>query len=198
MQRSSTRRPRDLRSIAVFLASRDGEDASLREMAYEVGAQIAERGIELVYGGGGSGLMGALSRGALDHRGRVYGVIPGFMVEREWARSDEPGLQLEVVGTMHQRKATMAERADAFLVLPGGLGTLEEMFEVWTWQTLGLHAKPLGLLNPAGFWDPLVMMLDRIAEHGFMSRGLVDALVVDTDLPRVLDGLAAQVVAARR
>ncbi|MFD1826136.1 TIGR00730 family Rossman fold protein [Mumia zhuanghuii] len=195
MQRSSSR---PLASLAVFLGSRDGNDPALVEMAYEVGAQIAEREIELVYGGGGSGLMGALSRGALDHRGRVYGVIPSFMVEREWGRRDEPGLEMQVVGSMHQRKAMMADRADAFLVLPGGLGTLEEMFEVWTWQTLGLHTKPLGLLNPGGFWDPLVAMLDRIADSDFMSRGLVDALVVDDDLPNVLDGLAAQIVAARR
>ncbi len=171
------------------MASRDGNDSSLLEMAYEVGAQIAERGIELVYGGGGSGLMGAVSRGALDRRGRVYGVIPSFMVEREWGRTGEPGLEMHVVDTMHQRKAMMTARADAFLVLPGGLGTLEEMFEVWTWQTLGLHAKPLGLLNPDGFWDPLVAMLDRIAGTGFMSRELVDALVVDADLPTVIEGL---------
>lgn len=174
------------------MASRDGNDSSLLEMAYEVGAEIAERDIELVYGGGGSGLMGAVSRGALDHRGRVYGVIPSFMVEREWGRVEEPGLQMHVVETMHERKAMMTARADAFVVLPGGLGTLEEMFEVWTWQTLGLHAKPLGLLNTDGFWDPLVAMLDRIAGTGFMSRELVDDLVVDSDLPAVLDGLAAR------
>lgn len=186
-----------VRSVAVFLASRDGEDSSLREMAYEVGAQLAEREIELVYGGGSRGLMGAVSQGALDHRGRVYGVIPTFMVEREWARADEPGLEQHVVATMHQRKAMMTERADAFLVLPGGIGTLEEMFEVWSWQTLGLHAKPLGLLNPDGFWDPMVAMLDRIAERGFMSRSLVDALVVADDLPDALVGLARQVLAAR-
>ena len=195
MQRSS---PRPLGSLAVFLGSRDGNDPALLEMAYEVGAQIAEREIELVYGGGGSGLMGALSRGALDHRGRVCGVIPTFMVDREWGRPEEPGLEMHIVDTMHQRKAVMTDRADAFLVLPGGLGTLEEMFEVWTWQTLGLHAKPLGLLNPGGFWDSLLAMLDRIADGAFMSRGLVQALVVDDDLPTVLDGLAAQVVTARR
>ncbi|TNC50650.1 TIGR00730 family Rossman fold protein [Mumia zhuanghuii] len=195
MQRSSTH---PLGSLAVFLGSRDGNDPALLEMAYEVGAQIAEREIELVYGGGGSGLMGALSRGALDHRGRVCGVIPTFMVDREWGRPDEPGLEMHIVDTMHQRKAVMTDRADAFLVLPGGLGTLEEMLEVWTWQTLGLHAKPLGLLNPGGFWDPLVAMLDRIADGAFMSRGLVQALVVDDDLPTVLDRLAAQAATARR
>ncbi|MGH1562182.1 TIGR00730 family Rossman fold protein [Mumia sp. DW29H23] len=192
MRRSPSDQP--IRSLAVFLASRDGNDPALLEMAYEVGAQIAERDIELVYGGGGSGLMGAVSRGALDYRGQVYGVIPSFMVQREWGRTDEPGLEMKVVGTMHERKAMMTERADAFLVLPGGLGTLEEMFEVWTWQTLGLHAKPLGLLNPGGFWDPLVAMLDRIAGHAYMSRDLVDALVVDADLPTVIAGLERRVV----
>lgn len=195
MQRSSSR---PLASLGVFLGSSNGDDPALVECAYEVGAQLAEREIELVYGGGGGGLMGALSRGALDHGGRVCGVIPTFMVDREWGRGDEPGLEMHVVGTMHERKAMMTARSDAFLVLPGGLGTLEEMFEVWTWQTLGLHAKPLGVLNPDGFWDPLVTMLDQVAEAGFMRRNLVGALVVDADLPTVLDGLAAQIVDARR
>ena len=122
--------------------------------------------------------MGRLSQGVLDGGGRVYGVIPRFMVEREWGRLHEPGIQMHVVETMHERKAMMAERADAFLTLPGGLGTLEELFEVWTWQTLALHSKPVGLLNTDGFWDPLVETLDRLADHGFMDRSTVDELVV--------------------
>src|SRR5918998_2490423 len=112
--------------------------------------------------------MGRLPQGVLDHGGGVYGVIPEFMVEREWARLHEPGVQLHVVRTMHERKALMTERAQAFLTLPGGLGTLEELFEVWSWQTLQLHAKPVGLLNAGRFFDPLVEMLRRVTTHGFM------------------------------
>lgn len=178
-----------IQRLAIFLGSRDGADPRFGDDAYAVGKELAERGIELVYGGGGNGLMGRVSQGVLDGGGRVYGVIPRFMVEREWGRLHEPGVQLHVVETMHQRKAMMAERAEAFLTLPGGLGTLEELFEIWTWQTLALHAKPVGLLNNDGFWDPLVTTLDRMAEAGFMSRETVDGLVVAPDLERALAGL---------
>lgn len=184
--------PAPIERLAVFLGSRDGDDPRFAESAYDVGRGLAERGIELVYGGGGGGLMGRLSQGVLDAGGRVYGVIPRFMVEREWGRLHEPGVQMHVVDTMHQRKAMMAERAQAFLTLPGGLGTLEELFEVWTWQTLALHAKPVGLLNSDGFWDPLVAMLERVTEHDFMSTSTLDGLVVAPDLDAALAGLAAR------
>jgi uncharacterized protein (TIGR00730 family) len=115
------------------------------------------------------------------------------MVEREWGRMHEPGVELHVVATMHERKAMMTERAQAFLTLPGGLGTLEELFEVWTWQTLALHAKPIGLLNADGFWDPLIETLRRITTHGFMSRSTLDGLVVEDDLDAALTGLAARI-----
>jgi len=176
--------------LGVFLGSSDGDEPRFAATAYQVGRDLAERGIELVYGGGGGGLMGRLSQGVLDHGGRVYGVIPEFMVEREWGRLHEPGVQTHVVTTMHERKAMMTERAQAFLTLPGGLGTLEEMFEVWTWQTLGLHAKPIGLLNTDGFWDPLVETLRRVTTHGFMHPSTLDALVVEADLDAALAALA--------
>lgn len=176
--------------LAVFLGSRDGTDPALADAAYAVGRGLGERGIELVYGGGGSGLMGRISQGVLDAGGRVYGVIPRFMVEREWGRVHQPGVELHVVETMHDRKAMMARRAQAFLTLPGGLGTLEELFEVWTWQTLSLHAKPVGLFNAGGFWDPLVQTLHRLADAGFMDAATVDALVVGDDLDDVLRRLA--------
>lgn len=176
--------------LGIFLGSSSGDDPRFARRAYAVGEDLAERGIELVYGGGGGGLMGELSQGVLDRGGRVYGVIPEFMVEREWGRLHEPGVQTHVVRTMHERKAMMTERAQAFLTLPGGLGTLEELFEVWTWQTLGLHAKPIGLLNVDGFWDPLVAMLRRITDHGFMARAPMDGLVVEADLDAALAGLA--------
>jgi uncharacterized protein (TIGR00730 family) len=181
-----------IQRLAIFLGSRDGSDPRFGDGAHAVGRELADRGIELVYGGGGGGLMGRLSQGVLDGGGRVYGVIPRFMVEREWGRLHEPGVQMHVVETMHQRKAMMAERADAFLTLPGGLGTLEELFEVWTWQTLALHAKPVGLLNTDGFWDPLVATLDQLVDAGFMSRSTVDGLVVAPDLGAALEGLEAR------
>lgn len=179
-----------VKRLAVFLGSRDGSDPALGDAAYDVGRGLAERGVELVYGGGGSGLMGRISQGVLDGGGHVYGVIPRFMVEREWARIAEPGVELHVVDTMHERKALMAGRADAFLTLPGGLGTLEELFEVWTWRTLGLHTKPLGLLNTGGFWDPLVATLRRLADSDLMDHATVDALVVADTLDDALTRLS--------
>ena len=187
-----TERSGEIRRLAVFLGSSDGTDPRFAASAYDVGRGLAERGIELVYGGGGSGLMGRLSQGVLDGGGRVFGVIPRFMVDREWGRVHEPGVTMHVVDTMHERKARMAERAQAFLALPGGLGTLEELFEVWTWQTLALHAKPVGLLDDGGYWAPLVEMLHRVADHGFMARATVDGLVVAGELDAALDGLAAR------
>ena len=180
--------------LAVFLGSRDGNDPEHARAAYAVGKGLAERGIELVYGAGGAGLMGRISQGAIDGGGRVFGVIPRFMVDREWGRVEgEAGVQTVVVESMHDRKALMADRAEAFLALPGGLGTLEELFEVWTWQTLLLHRKPVGLLNLGGFWDPLVEMMHRIADAGFMAAETVDALVVSDDLDEVLQQLSTQI-----
>ena len=176
-----------LQRLAIFLGSSPGSDPRFAETAYAVGRELAARQIELVYGGGRGGLMGQVSQGVLDHGGRVYGVIPRFMVEREWARLHEERVELHVVETMHERKAMMAVRADAFLTLPGGLGTLEELFEVWTWQTLGLHPKPVGLLNTDGFWDPLVTMLHRVAEVGFMKPQTVADLVVAPTLDAALE-----------
>lgn len=173
-------------SLAVFLGSRTGTDPELARFAYDLGAELAHRDIELVYGAGGSGLMGQLSQGAIEAGGRVFGVIPRFMVEREWARAPQPRVTVHVVETMHERKAQMAKRADAFLALPGGLGTLEELFEIWTWGTLGLHSKPIGLLNHGGFWDPLLATLQRIADAGFVDHRVVDGLVVGSTLDDVL------------
>ena len=179
-----------IQRLAIFLGSRDGSDPAYSSLAYDVGRTLAGRDIELVYGGGAAGLMGRVSQGVLDGGGHVYGVIPRFMVEREWARLHQEGVEMHVVDTMHERKAMMSVRADAFLVLPGGLGTLEELFEVWTWKTLGLHSKPLGLLNHDGFWDPMVAMLHQLADADFMDAQTVRDLVVESTLDAALDGLA--------
>jgi uncharacterized protein (TIGR00730 family) len=180
-----------LRRLAVFCGSADGVDPRLVEAAYDVGTGLARRGIGLVYGAGGRGLMGRVSQGALDAGGEVIGVIPRAMVEREWGRDDLT--EVHVVETMHERKALMAEHADAFLCLPGGLGTLEEIFEVWSWRQIDFLDDPVGLLNVAGFWDPLLGALRGLVDSGFVRQEVLDDLVVADDLDGALSGLASRI-----
>lgn len=180
-----------IQRIAVFCGSAPGSDPQLAEAAYVVGRGLAERGIGLVYGAGGRGLMGAVSQGALDAGGEVVGVIPRFMVEREWGRADLD--QLHVVETMHERKALMAQQADAFLCLPGGLGTLEEIFEVWSWRQIDTLDDPVGFLNTAGFWDPLLTALRGLVDAGFVHPDVLADLVVADTLDDALAGLSARV-----
>jgi len=176
-----------MRRLAVFLASSDGHDPAHAELAAAVGAELASRGIGLVYGGGRRGLMGALADGALQAGGEVIGVMPRSMVAREWAH--EQVTDLLICDSMHERKALMAEHADAFVALPGGLGTLEEIFEVWSWRQLGFHAKPVGLLDAGGFWTPLLDALRGIAGSGFLPPSTLDDLAVAPELPALLDAL---------
>ncbi|MFF5637737.1 TIGR00730 family Rossman fold protein [Streptomyces sp. NPDC012825] len=176
-----------MRRLAVFLASSDGHDPAYAELAAEVGADLARRGIGLVYGGGRTGLMGVVADAALKAGGEVVGVIPRSMIEREWAH--EGVTELVVCDTMHERKAIMADRADAFAALPGGLGTLEEIFEVWSWRQLGFHAKPVGLLDAGGFWTPLLGALRGISATGFLAASTLDDLAVAPDLPGLLEAL---------
>lgn len=179
-----------MRSVAVFCASTPGHDPALRDAAYDAGRAIAERGLTLVYGAGGGGLMGDVSQGALDAGGEVVGFIPTLMVEREWGRGDLT--EFHEVDTMHTRKAGMADRADAFLTLPGGLGTLEEIFEVWTWRTIGYHSKPVGFLDTAGFWRPMFDALQGIVDAGFVRQSVLDDVVIEPTIERALDALAAK------
>jgi len=166
------------KSIAVFCASADGARPEYRAAAAEVGRIMAERGIGLIYGGGNTGLMGAVADAALAAGGHVVGVIPHVLVDLEVAHQGVT--ELHVTDTMHTRKAMMAARADAFFILPGGFGTLEEMFEVLAWQTLKLHAKPVVLLNVAGFYDTLLGFLDVCDREGMLrgNRGIL--LVANT------------------
>jgi uncharacterized protein (TIGR00730 family) len=176
-----------MRRVAVFLASSDGNDPAYAELAAEVGSGLARRGIGLVYGGGRRGLMGVVADSALEAGGEVIGVMPRSMVEREWAH--EGVTRLVICDSMHERKALMAEHADAFVALPGGLGTLEEVFEVWSWRQLGFHAKPVGFLDAGGFWTPLLDALRGIADAGFLPEPTLDDLAVAPDLPGLLEAL---------
>ena len=159
-----------------------------RETAQYVGRILAERGIQLVYGGGCVGLMGAMADATLHHGGRVIGVIPESLVAKEVAHKGLPDLR--VVESMHERKALMAELSDAFIALPGGFGTYEEFCEVLTWGQLGLHRKPFGLLNVAGFYDPLLALFDHAVAEEFIRPVHRDLVTVETDFEKLLERLA--------
>src|SRR3989442_14897250 len=179
-------------SICVYCASGPGNDPAFMDAATKLGRILAENGIHLVYGGGSVGLMGALAESVLDHGGAVTGVIPDFLVNREHML-----LRVQeriITPDMHERKRVMFERADAFVALPGGVGTLEELVEQLTWAQLGRHKKPILILNIASFWKPLCVLLDHMQKLEFIRSGLpVDLLVAD----RVEDILPKLFEAAR-
>jgi hypothetical protein len=152
----------------VFCGASAGASTEYVSQAHALGAELGRRGLGLVYGAGGVGVMGAVSDGALSTGGEVIGVIPQALMDREYGRLDLSDVR--VVATMHERKAVMHELADAFIVLPGGLGTLEEMFETLTWSQLGLQHKPLVVLNIGGYYTPLRSLLSHAVAEGFMSR----------------------------
>lgn len=185
-----------MRAVCVYCGSSPGADPVYLETARAVGRTLAERGLGLVYGGARVGLMGAVADAALAAGGEVVGVIPESLRSRELAHGELT--ELVVVDSMHERKAVMAERAGAFLALPGGLGTLEELFEVLTWAQLGIHSKPCGVLKVAGYWSPLLTFLDRGVEQGFITRLSRDLLMVDEDVARLLERFDAYEPAPRR
>ncbi|ART52308.1 Rossman fold protein, TIGR00730 family [Acidovorax carolinensis] len=171
-------------SICVYCGSRPGENAAFAQAATAVGHWIGSQGGQLVYGGGRSGLMGIVAEATRLAGGRVVGVIPQTLVDKEQAnrQCDE----LHIVQTMHERKAMMAERSDAFVALPGGIGTFEELFEVWTWRQLGYHDKPVGLLNVAGYYDGLLAFLQTSVASGFMGPWQMDLLHTATESDTLL------------
>lgn len=185
-------------SVCVFCGSRSGASAHYAAAAVATGEWIGRHGGQLVYGGGNNGLMGTLARATLAAGGRVVGIIPRALVEKEYAL--RACTELHIVDTMHQRKRMMAERADAFLALPGGIGTFEEFFEVWTWRQLGYHDKPLGLLNVAGYYDTLLAFLRASVEQQFMHERQFELLQTDSDPLQLLPQLvqAAGISAAPR
>ncbi len=176
-------------SICVYCGSRPGELPAHADAARAVGHEIGRRGWRLVYGGGRAGLMGVVADAALAAGAAVVGVIPHSLMERELGH--QTLTELHVVDTMHQRKTMMAERSDAFLALPGGIGTFEELFEVWTWRQLGYHDKPIGLLNVAGYYDALLGFLRHSETQGFMSAAQNTLLQIDTDPLALLERLGA-------
>lgn len=165
-------------SLCVYCGSRPGVDPQHAAAAQALGQWIGSRGGQLVYGGGRNGLMGITALATRHSGGRVVGVIPSSLVEREWANHDCD--ELLVVETMHERKRIMAERSDAFMALPGGIGTFEEFFEVWTWRQLGYHDKPVGLLNLGGYYDAMLTFLSGSVREGFMNDRQMDLIRVET------------------
>ncbi|MBX3587636.1 MAG: TIGR00730 family Rossman fold protein [Ramlibacter sp.] len=174
-------------SVCVYCGSRPGTDPAFAAVARVVGTWIGGHGGQLVYGGGNNGLMGVVADATLAAGGRVVGIIPRALVEKEWAKRD--CTELHVVESMHDRKRMMAERADAFVALPGGIGTFEELFEVWTWRQLGYHDKPVGLLNAGGYYDALLAFLQSTVQQGFMGDWQMGLLKVDTDAQRLLEAV---------
>ena len=179
----------ELSSICVFCGSNAGANPAYLKAAEAVGRGLAQRGVRVVYGGATVGMMGALADAARGAGGEVIGVIPQSIFDREIGHT---GLDdLRVVGSMHERKALMAELSDAFIALPGGIGTLEELFEVYTWAQLGIHAKPLGLLDVAGYYQPLVAFLDHAVQERFLRPEMRTLLAVSDDLDDLLAALEA-------
>ncbi|MCY2961255.1 MAG: TIGR00730 family Rossman fold protein [Planctomycetota bacterium] len=182
--------------VCVFCGSAPGSRPAYGAAACELGTLLGERGVELVWGGGNVGLMGIVADATLAAGGRAIGVIPAALADRELghARASE----LHVVRTMHERKALMADLSDAFIALPGGMGTLDELFEILTWAQLGFHAKPVGLLDVEGYYAPLLAFLDRARDEGFVRPGDRANLLVDTDVTSLVDRLARGPVPLRR
>lgn len=191
---SRNEQPAQRFSICVYCGARPGAEPAYAEAAAAVGRVIGERGWRLVYGGGRAGLMGVVADAALAAGAEVVGVIPASLMQRELGHR---GLtELHVVETMHQRKQMMAERSQAFVALPGGIGTLEELLEVWTWRQLGYHDQPVGLLNVLGYYDELLAFIAKAGRNGFVPGAQIDLLQVGTEAEDLLSRLATQASAA--
>jgi uncharacterized protein (TIGR00730 family) len=177
-----------LRSVCVFCGSKSGDDPAYARAARQLGQLLAQRALTLVYGGGQIGLMGALADAALQAGGRVVGVIPQLLASVELVHPR--ATQMHVVESMHARKAQMTALADAFIALPGGYGTLEELLETITWAQLGIHRKPIGLLNVQGYYDPLVQFIQQAVSRGFVRAEHLQLFVVEPEPATLLDRLA--------
>jgi uncharacterized protein (TIGR00730 family) len=181
----------ELARVCVYCGSSTGNDAAFTDSAERLGRLLADRGIGVVYGGASVGLMGVVANAALDGGAEVIGVIPGELFADEVAHA---GLtELHVVSSMHERKALMSQLADAFIALPGGFGTLDELFEITTWAQIGLHEKPIGLLDTAGYWEGLKLQVHRALKEGFVAEGLENLLVIEQEPGALLDRLLKHV-----
>ncbi|WP_129021880.1 MULTISPECIES: LOG family protein [Edaphocola] len=174
----------NITSIAVFCGSSSGAETVYAQQAYALGKTLAAQGLQLIYGGAKVGLMGAVADGVMDEGGQAIGVIPQFLRTKEIAH--EGLTDLILVDTMHERKTKMHELSDGIITLPGGFGTMEELFEMLTWAQLGLHRKPMGLLNVQGFYDPLLAMADAMMHQGFLSKQNRDMLIADEHIDTLL------------
>lgn len=178
-----------MQSICVYCGSAPGRREAYADGARALGRALARRGLRLVYGGASVGLMGMVADAVLEAGGEVVGVIPETLMRKELAH---PGLtELVVTRSMHERKTVMAERADGFVALPGGIGTFEELFEIWTWAQLGFHRKPCGVLNVAGYYDQLLAFLDHAREEGLLAPSVRDVLQVADDADTLLERFAS-------
>ena len=175
---------RKIERICVFCGSYSGAREVYGEQARALGLAMVDRGIGLVYGGGGIGMMGAVADAVIEAKGKVIGVIPFALSAKERAH---PDIDMRVVNTMHERKAMMAELSDAFIALPGGFGTFEEIMETITWGQLGIHQKPVGLLNVAGYYDPMLAMIDRAVEEGFIQPRYRKLFVASSSIDELFD-----------
>jgi len=176
-------------SICIFCGSSTGKNSSYKSAAVKLGQLLAENKFNLVYGGGNIGLMGEIAQSVINNGGRAIGVIPQFLVEKELVY--DRLTEVRVVDSMHERKAAMAELADAFIAMPGGFGTLEETVEVLTWAQLGLHRKPIGLLNIDGYYDSLNAFFDHMVAEGFLMQDYKDMLLVNEDPAAMLESLTS-------
>jgi uncharacterized protein (TIGR00730 family) len=183
-----------LRRVCVFCGASAGTRAEYLASAKALGAGLAKRGVGVVYGGGRAGLMGAVADAALESGGEVVGVITRLLQSRELAHTGNT--ELHVVETMHERKMMMANRSDAFVVLPGGLGTLDEMFEILAWAQLGIHAKPVGLLNVRGYYDALWTFMDHVEREGFLRLNHRTEVLLKPDAEAMIEGLVGAVTPA--
>ena len=178
-----------MKSIVVFCGSSEGYNECYREAAYNLGALLAARGIRIIYGGAKVGLMGALADGALENNGEIVGVIPEFLKTTEVAH--EQLTRLIIVDTMHERKLKMHELSDGIITLPGGWGTMEELFEMLTWSQLGLHSKPVGLLNINGYYDALKALTDNMVTEGFLNEFVNATLLINGSIDDLLTQMEA-------
>lgn len=181
-----------MKSICVFCASGNGKNPVYGEKAFELGQQLAKKNITAVYGGAKIGVMGKLAEGVLAEKGEIIGIIPDFLKKKEIAH--EELTELITVSTMHERKALMQDKSEGFITLPGGFGTMEELFEILTWGQLGLHRKPVGILNINGYYDALILLVDKMIEEGLLREDFKKLLIVSDSIEDLLQKMDAYVL----